>query len=124
MLNIDIDENNGIAVLSPDAKLSESDFKNAAGVIDPYIENAGHLKGLIISTKSFPGWESIAALLAHLRFVKDHHKQVEFVAFVTDSPIGRLAEHATNHFVSAEVKAFGFGELETAKKWMTGKGGG
>jgi len=118
MLNIDIDKQNGIAVFEPDHKLSESDFKNAANVIDPYIEEFNHLKGLIISTKSFPGWASFSALLSHLSFVKDHHKKIAFIAFVTDSPIGSLAEHATSHFVSAKTKSFKYNEIDSAKKWI------
>jgi len=118
MLNIDIDKQNGIAVFEPDHKLSESDFKNAANVIDPYIEEFNHLKGLIISTRSFPGWESFSALLSHLSFVKDHHKKIAFIAFVTDSPIGSLAEHAASHFVSAEIKSFKYSEIDSAKKWI------
>jgi hypothetical protein len=120
MPKIDIDESSGIAVFSPDGKLSESDFKNASGVIDPYIEQCGQLKGLIISTQSFPGWDSFSALLSHLRFVRDHHKKIRFVAFLTDSPVGGLGEHVARHFVSAQIKAFPYGELEQAKKWIMG----
>lgn len=76
MLNVDIDEQNRVAVLSVEGQLSELDFRKAANVIDPYIDEFGHLNGLIISTKTFPGWESFAALLSHLKFVKDHHKKI------------------------------------------------
>jgi len=120
MPKIDIDESSRIAVLSPDEKLSESDFKNASGVIDPYIEKTGRLNGLIIATQSFPGWDSFSALLSHLRFVRDHHKKIRFVAFLTDSPVGGLGEHVACHFVSAQIKAFPYGELEQAKKWIMG----
>ena len=123
MLKIEIDERNGIAVFSPDAKLSEVDFKSAAGVIDPYIEKNGRLNGLIISTQSFPGWESFAALLSHLRFVKEHHRKIAFVAFLTDSPVGSLAQRAASHFVSARVKTFKYGELASAKQWIIEAGG-
>ena len=118
VLHIEIDEQDGIAILSPDEKLSASDFENAANVIDPYIKNRNQLNGLIISTRSFPGWESFSALLSHLSFVKDHHRKIAFIAFVTDSAVGGLAEHAANHFVSAQIKAFKYSELDSAKKWI------
>lgn len=118
MLNIDIDEEHGIATFTPDEKLSEQDFASAAHIIDPYIEEFGELRGLIIATCSFPGWESFAALLSHLSFVRDHHQKIAFIAFVTDSPIGNLAEHAANHFVSAQIRAFSYSELDSAKEWI------
>lgn len=118
MLNINIDEKNGIAVFTPSAKLSETDFTDAAGVIDPYVEKFGTLNGLIIATRSFPGWDSFSALLSHLTFVKNHHRKIAFVAIVTDSAVGRLAEHVADHFVSAQIKAFKYNELDSAKKWI------
>ena len=118
MLHINLDEKNGIAIFEPDEKLSESDFKSAVEIIDPYINKSGKLNGLIISTKTFPGWESFAALLSHLSFVKDHHKKISLIAFVTDSPFGNLAEHVASHFVSAQIKSFKYGELQAAKTWI------
>lgn len=120
MLTINLDEIDGIAILEPDGELSESDFKSAAGIIDPYIEKSGRLNGIIIHVKSFPGWDSLSALMTHLTFVKGHHKKVDHVAFVTDSPIGRFAENVASHFVSAQIKGFPFNEMEAAKKWIKG----
>lgn len=118
MINIEIDEKNGIAFLSPDEKLSEADFRSAANVIDPYIEQNKKLNGLIISTENFPGWESFAGLLSHLSFVKNHHKKVKYVALVTNSPLGSLAENLASHFVSAKIMAFKYSELDLARLWM------
>ena len=118
MLNIQIDTENGIAILSPDDKLSEADFKNAAETIDPYIEQHEKLNGLIIATESFPGWESFAGLISHLTFVKDHHKKIKHIDFVTNSPLGSLAEHLASHFVSAQISAFKYSDLDLAKLWI------
>jgi len=50
--------------------------------------------------------------------VKDHYKKVAYVAIVTDSPLGRLAENVANHFISAQIKSYPFSEMETAKEWI------
>jgi len=63
MLDVELDEVNGIATLSPNGALSEKDFESASSLIDPYIEKYGSLKGLIIKTKTFPGWESLGSLI-------------------------------------------------------------
>jgi len=120
MLSVKIDEVNGIAILEPDGPLSKHDFESAVKIIDPYIEKTGQLRGLIIHTKSFPGWDSFAALSSHLRFVKDHHKKISRVAFSTDSVVGNFAEAVARHFVNAEIKLFSYQELEEARNWVAG----
>jgi hypothetical protein len=120
MLSVKIDEKNGIAVLAPDGPLSKNDFESAAKSIDSYVEKTGKLNGLIIHTKSFPGWESFAALSSHLRFVKEHHKKISRVALSTDSAVGNFAKVVASHFVNAEVKLFSFRDLEEARKWVSG----
>ena len=99
MLNVELDKVTGIATFKPDGALSENDFESAASVIDPYIETSGKLKGLIIRTKTFPGWESFGSLIKHLKFVKEHHQKVSHVALVTDSILGGFAEKIAEHFV-------------------------
>ena len=118
MLSVKIDETNGIAILEPEDALTENDFVAARAVIDPFIENKGNLRGVIIHTKSFPGWDSFGALLSHLTFVKDHHNKISSVAFVTDSVLGGFAEMIGSHFVNAKIKMFSFEELEKAKSWI------
>lgn len=92
MLKVTIDQNDGIAILEPDGALTESDFESAARVIDPYLEGAGRLDGIIIRTQSFPGWDSFSALTQHLKFIRDHHEKISHLAFVTDSPLANVAE--------------------------------
>lgn len=123
MLSVDLDAEFGIATLEPGAVLTKSDFESVATVLDPYIERTGRLNGLVIHTKSFPGWDSFAALFTHLRFVKDHHKSISRVAFSTDSVIGNLAEVIASHFVSAEIKRFSYQEIEKARLWVSGHAG-
>ncbi|MFA6714358.1 MAG: STAS/SEC14 domain-containing protein [Victivallales bacterium] len=118
MLNVQLDEKNGIAMVEPLGSLSKDDFKAAAAIIDPYIEKNGHLNSVLVHAKSFPGWDSFNSLVKHLEFVKEHHKKVNRVAFVTDSPIGCFAEHVAGHFVKAAIRHFPFKDLEEAKNWI------
>ncbi|RHW74705.1 STAS/SEC14 domain-containing protein [Colwellia sp. RSH04] len=118
MLEVRLDKVKGIATLEPNGELSKEDFTSASTIIDPYIEEYGELKGIIIHVQSFPGWESFSSLIAHLKFVKNHHKKVSRIAFATDSTIGSFAENIANHFVNAELKSFAFNELESCKNWI------
>ena len=121
MLTTTLDEQNKIATLEPDGPLSAADFEAASAVIDPYIDAGGELNGLVICTESFPGWDSFKALHSHLTFVKEHHKKVPRIAFVTDSKIGDIAESVASHFVSAEIKNFDYGDVDKAEQWILGK---
>ena len=120
MLSVKIDEKNLVATLHPEGPLSANDFQSAAKIIDPLIERSGRLNGIIIHTRSFPGWDSFGALVSHMHFVKDHHKKISRVALVTDSSIGKFAEPIGSHFVKAELRVFSYQDLEKAREWIVG----
>ncbi|MCB1856256.1 MAG: STAS/SEC14 domain-containing protein [Pseudomonadales bacterium] len=118
MLKVSIDEDNRVAILEPEESLSAGDFQAAASEIDPVIEKYGQLSGIIIRTRSFPGWESFAALTSHLRFVKNHHRHVARVALVTDSVAADFAEKIASHFVKAEIRSFSYQDVDKARDWI------
>jgi hypothetical protein len=118
MLNITFDKESPIVTLEPEGALSQSDFETAAKIIDPFIKIHGKLRGIIIETESFPGWKDFSARVEHLSFIRNHHKKIKRIAFVTNSVVGTLAEYITSHFVSAEVKHFPYGEHKEARSWI------
>lgn len=77
-------------------------------------------RGLIIHTRTFPGWDSFSAMHSHLAFVREHHKKIPRIAFVTDSVLRNLAETIGKHFVSAGIKSFQNQDLDRAKAWLLG----
>ena len=122
MIEHTLDPEHSILYLRPKSALEQDDFVQLAKVVDPFIEKTGGLAGLIIQVTTFPGWESLGAMAAHLRFVRDHHKRIKKIALVTDSALGNVAEHMMSHFVSAEIRHFSAGELEAAKQWILNPG--
>ncbi|MCB1734327.1 MAG: STAS/SEC14 domain-containing protein [Gammaproteobacteria bacterium] len=118
MLEVTVDEAARVAVLEPEGALSERDFELAAAAIDPLIEKYGALAGIVIHAESFPGWASFAALISHLRFVRDHHQKVTRLALVTDSVIAGFAETLGGHFLKAEIRAFAYPDFDRARNWV------
>ena len=118
MLNVLLDTKDLIVTLEPSGALTKEDFDDAVKIIDPFIAEHGKLNGLIIATKSFPGWEDFAAFSRHITFVKNHHQKIKRLAFVTDSTIVNLAEKLADHFVEAQIKSFSFGEMDEAREWI------
>src|SRR6188472_193945 len=99
MIEHRLDRAHGILYVRPSSALEQADFATLASTADPYIKETGHLSGLIIEAPSFPGWDSLGAMAAHFRFVRDHHKHIKKIALVTDSALGNAAEHLAAHFV-------------------------
>jgi hypothetical protein len=117
MFTVTTDEKKGIVIIEPNGPLAKQDFESAVKTIDPFIEKHNHLNGLVIHTQLFPGWDSFAALSSHFQFIRDHHKKISRIAFVTDSVIKNFAEKVGSHFVNAEIKAFSYQDLEKAIDW-------
>jgi SpoIIAA-like len=118
MIQCELLPEQGILILKPEGALRAEDFTAIAAIVDPYIDQHGELKGLVIQAQSFRGWENFAALLSHLRFVRDHHRRVRRVAVVSDSPALALAPKIASHFVSAELRTFDVAERGAALAWI------
>ena len=120
MIEHQLDTENAILHIQPKSSLEKSDFEGLATAVDPFIAETGDLAGLIIESPAFPGWESLGAMTAHIRFVRDHHRHIRKVAVVTDSALGTVAENLASHFVSAEIKHFPASDLDAARRWILG----
>ena len=118
MIDFSLDAAHSILHVRPKSALAAEDFVALAAAADPHIEATGGLAGLIIETPAFPGWDSLGAVVAHFRFVRDHHKHIKRIGVVTDSALGDVAERLASHFVSAEIRHFPSGAIEAAKQWI------
>jgi len=118
MVDYELLREKGILIIRPQSVLEAADFQRIAHDVDPYIEANGKLHGVMVEAKSFPGWKDFASLIAHLKFVKDHHRKIEKVAVVSDSSILTAAPKIASHFVQAEVRHFAASQLEQARDWL------
>ena len=121
MIKSELLKDKGVLIVSPVGPLAASDFEHLAQEVDPYIEQNGRLHGLMVHTESFPGWVDFAALLSHLKFVKDHQSKIEKVAAVSDSGFLRIIPNVANHFVKAQVKHFNYDEKDKALEWLVSR---
>ena len=118
MIEHTLDTAHSILYVRPKSRSSKATLRNSRKRSTPTLNETGDLAGLIIEAPTFPGWESLGAMAAHFRFVRDHHKHIKKIGVVTDSALGKVAEHLASHFVSAEIRHFPAGELEAAKQWV------
>ena len=121
MIHHELLRDQGILILTPEGPLQQTDFEKLAQLIDPYIESEGELYGLMIQTKSFPGWSDFAALLSHLKFVKNHHQYIAKIAAVTDSSFLTIMPTIVSHFIHAQVRHFDYSDKQNALIWLQSK---
>lgn len=118
MIDFELIADSGILVVKPSGPLSAADFEALAATADPYIARNGKLVGLLIDAPSFPGWDGFAGLLNHFRFVRDHHRNIERVAAVTDNAFLKIAPSIAEHFAHPEIKVFPGNERARALAWL------
>lgn len=109
----------GVIVVEVSEPLRAEDFDALGLTADGWLQTHDRLAGIVIHARAFPGWENIGGLVRHVRFVRDHHRKVGRVALAADSKLAGLAPHLANHFVQAEVRHFGYDELDDAVTWAS-----
>jgi hypothetical protein len=121
MLNHELRLDEGLLVLRPDGPLEASDFALVQHLVDAYLAKNGALRGVLIhADHAFPGWKEFAALVAHLKFVKEHHQHIEKIAVVVDAGFATIVPSIANHFVDAQVKRFDLAHEDAAWDWLRG----
>jgi hypothetical protein len=112
----------GVIVVEVTQALRARDFDELAVTADTWIEAHGHLQGLVIHARRFPGWENLGGLIRHVRFVRDHHRKIKRIALAADGELAALGPRLGEHFVQAEVKSFAYDALDSAIAWAAGTG--
>ena len=120
MLKFRLLRDRGLLVLRPIEALSREDFERLSKEVDPYLEAKGELAGILIDAPAFPGWKNFPSFLAHLRFVRTHHRRIRRVAVVTDSSFLSVAPKVAKAFVSADLQTFAISERKAALRWVLG----
>ena len=114
----------GVLVVEVTQPLRAQDFDALAATADTWLATHDALPGVVLHARAFPGWENIDGLLHHIRFVRDHHRKVRRVALAVDSTLADLAPRVAEHFGRAELRHFGYDELDDAVAWAAGPSGG
>jgi len=118
MVKFELLRDRGILVITPDGPLEKADFEQLAREVDPVIASKGRLAGVMVCARSFPGWRSLDAFASHLKFIADHHRQIERIAVVTDSALLKVMPHIAELFLHPKVRHFGFEDRDRAMAWL------
>jgi hypothetical protein len=113
----------GVIVVEVTEPLRAQDFDSLAATADAWLATHDEVPGVVLHARAFPGWENVGGLLRHVRFVRDHHRTVRRVALAADTKLADLLPRLTEHFVQAELRHFGYDELDDAIAWAAGPHG-
>ena len=110
-------EDTGVLVVEPSGVLRREDFEAISRTIDPWIRTHGELRGVVVHARAFPGWENLGSLLRHVRFVREHHRNVRRVALAADGWAAELVPMLARHVVDVEMRQFPYAEFDEAVRW-------
>ena len=118
MLHFELLRDRNILVVVPQGPLEKADLEQFARQMAPLIASAGKVGGVMIDAKSFPGWRNPGAFAAHLKFVADHHRQIERIAVVTDSGLLRVLPRIAARLVKPDIRSFAADKKAQALAWL------
>lgn len=110
----------GILTLRPSGPISAEDIQQVREKVDAFLAQGNELHGVLIDADGFPGWKDFAGVCSHLRFIRDHHRQISRVAAVGDCHFLAALPKLARHFLHAEFRRFDAGQRETALAWLAG----
>jgi hypothetical protein len=111
-------EDRRVLILEPRGELEAVDFERVSAAVDDFLEETGGLNGVMVVAEHFPGWDDFAALAAHARFVREHHRRIRRVALVTGGRFVSALPGIASWFVHSEVRAFAVDRRDEALLWV------
>jgi hypothetical protein len=112
-----VDKRSGVVIADVTEPLRREDLDAIAAEVDAWLETHHELPGLVLHAHGFPGWENIAGLLNHLRFVAGHHRRIQRVALAVDGRPLDLAAQLAETVLHPDVRHFAASQLTDAVAW-------
>ena len=118
MITYKILKDDRIVIIEPLGPIKRSDLDALTRDVDNYIRQKGIIRGMIISTRSFPKWHNLGAFIKDMKFVFAHQRKIQRVASVTDSKLLMMVHNTARHVLFPEIRHFSYGDIEAAIKWI------
>jgi hypothetical protein len=116
MLNVQFDGD--VLGVRPDGPITREDVATLTRAADEYLAGHPRITGVMVETRTFPGFASVGAFADYAGFIAAHHARVRRVALVTDSALAPVAEFMANHVVGLQMRHYPFAEGAAAQAWL------
>ena len=107
-----------ILLVTASGPLEQADFAKFAEQIEAKGPSENPPTRLMIRTELFPGWDDFEAFVAHLKFVSEHHRQIERIAIVTDSEFLKIMPQIASLLVHPKLRQFDLEKTDEALAWL------
>jgi len=116
---IEFYEDENVFYIKVFGKIEAGDFEDNIKVpADHIIAESGRIRGILIDTQDFEGWEDFPALMEHIGFIKELDDNVGKVAIVGDQTWQKLIPPIASLFLQPVVKLFNPEQKEEAEEWV------
>jgi hypothetical protein len=116
MLKVQFDGD--VLVVQPEGPITRDDVATLTRTADEYLAGHPKIAGVMVETRTFPGFASVGAFADYAGFIGNHHARVRRLALVTNSSLAPVAEFMANHVVGMEMRHFRFAEGAAALAWL------
>ena len=108
-----------VLVVRPEGPITREDVATLTRTADEYLAGHPKIAGVMVETRTFPGFASVGAFADYARFIANHHAHVRRLALVTNSALAPVAEFMANHVVGMRCGTSG---LPRARRQSRGSG--
>ena len=116
MLNVQFDGD--VLAVRPDGPIIWEDVATLTRAADEYLVGHPKIAGVMVETRTFPGFASIGAFAVYARFIATHHARVRRIALVTASALAPIAEFRANHVVGVQMRHYPSAGGAAAQAWL------
>lgn len=116
---VDLHEADGVIVVGVERPLRSADFDRLDAELDRWCATHAELRGLVLSARSFPGWENLPGLVRHAGFVLERHRNVRRLALAVDGTLPSLAPSVAGTVLHPQVRHFPHTDLDAAIAWAS-----
>jgi hypothetical protein len=111
--------NEDVLVVRPEGAITSADVTTLEEAVTGYLATHWDIPGVMIQTRTFPGFANLGAFGGYLRFVLSHRTRVRRIAVVTDSKLAPLAKFVANHVLRIEMRHYPFAKGVEALSWLS-----
>lgn len=112
------DDYHGVLFLDVKNSFTQEDFALISSIIDPYFQDKGELKGVIINSKKFPYWSDSQNRLQYIEFAANNHHKFKKAALSMNGIFTKIVARIAKGRAHPEVKVFKYGQVEQAQDWI------
>lgn len=115
-----LDPDSEVIIVEADGPLGAPDIDALESTVGTWLARHAELRGLVLHARTVPGWQNMAGLTRHIKFVHDHHRHIRRVAVAVDGPMAELAPRLAGRLMHPHMRHFGYHELDAPRGWAAG----